>query len=122
MVLLGGSRTIRIGFASEPHSRVKKGPDLFREPGLRSGSPLSVPLFVGDILRDTSKGRIFSRSLLPEFGASGDYRKAGRDRSSGSARLIRIESIFRSVCLNLDNVSLFFVAQLVAQLAEGFAL
>jgi len=38
--------------------------------------------------------------------------------------LARLESstIFRSVCPNLDKVSLFCVAQVVAQLAEGFAL
>jgi hypothetical protein len=31
----------------------------------------------------------------------------------------RIESIFRRVCPNLDKVPLLFVAQLVAQFAEG---
>jgi hypothetical protein len=39
----------------------------------------------------------------------------------GSAHPTQIESIFRSVCPNLANVPLFFVAQLVAQLAEGIA-
>src|SRR5438552_7757313 len=75
------------------------------------------------IWSDTSKVRISSRgACYRNTDASANWRKASRSRSSGSARWTRIESIYWSVCPNLDNVSLVFVAQLVAQLAEGFEL
>lgn len=48
-------------------------------------------------------------------------RKTSRDCSSGRV-LARLESIFRRVCPNLHKVPLLFVAQLVAQQAEGSAL
>src|ERR1700682_88342 len=84
------------GGGGESRTQRRKQIDIKREKAKRRGNSFEFP------------GRRIFRVLNYATSRFSDCRKASRDRSSGRAR---IKFIFRSVCPNLDNVSLLSVAQ-----------
>ena len=78
-----------------------------REKAKRPGSSFEFP------------GRRIFMVLNNATSCFADCRKPSRGRSSGSLRWTRIESIFRSVCPNLDNVSSIICSPMSSPTSRG---
>src|SRR5205823_6471028 len=90
---------------------------------LNTSSVLVSPLNGASPGTDSKQGSLAFSTKRPGYSFERPGRRAFRCITLRDASLVcSRRPIFRSVCPNLDKVPLFCVAQVVAQLAEGFAL